>query len=59
MICGMETVSLRYFNVYPVTHRTVCSCYRILETKFEGKPLTIIGDGTNRNFIHVADVAQI
>ena len=58
---GMETVSLRYFNVYgPRMNDT--GAYVAVFTIFlrqhrEGKPLTVFGDGeTSRDFTHVSDV---
>ena len=60
---GIETVSLRYFNVYgnrqahKGQYAPVIGIFQ--KQKFEGKPLTIIGDGNQtRDFIHVADVAH-
>ena len=60
---GIETVSLRYFNVYGPRqahkgqYAPVMGIFQ--KQKFEGKPLTIIGDGNQtRDFIHVADVAH-
>tara|TARA_B100001996_G_scaffold263132_1_gene205237 strand:+ start:4262 stop:5203 length:942 start_codon:yes stop_codon:yes gene_type:complete len=59
---GMQTVSLRYFNVYGPRqahkgqYAPVIGIFQ--KQKFEEKPLTIIGDGEQtRDFIHVADVA--
>ena len=60
---GMQTVSLRYFNVYGPRqaykgqYAPVIGIFQ--KQKFEEKPLTIIGDGNQtRDFIHVADVAH-
>ena len=60
---GIQTVSLRYFNVYGPRqahkgqYAPVVGIFQ--KQKFEGKPLTIIGDGNQtRDFIHVADVAH-
>ena len=59
---GIETVSLRYFNVYgnrqahKGQYAPVIGIFQKL--KNEGKPLTIVGDGEpSRDFVHVADVA--
>ena len=59
---GIQTVSLRYFNVYGPRqahkgqYAPVIGIFQ--KQKFEEKPLTIIGDGEQtRDFIHVADVA--
>lgn len=60
---GIETVSLRYFNVYG-PRQSVDGAYPCVIAKFvdlykQGKPLTITGDGNQtRSFIHVRDVAQ-
>ncbi len=62
-IHGMETVSLRYFNVYgPRAHEN--GAYALVTAHFlkqrkDGKPLTITGDGKQtRDFVHVFDVAR-
>jgi UDP-glucose 4-epimerase len=60
---GMETVSLRYFNVYGPNmaddgaYVTVISVFK--QQKLAGKPLTIVGDGgQTRDFTHVSDVVE-
>ncbi len=60
---GMETASLRYFNVYGPrmadegAYVTVISHFK--RQKKEGKPLTIHGDGEQtRDFTHVFDVVR-
>ncbi len=60
---GLETVSLRYFNVYGPrqlvdgAYATVIGIF-IKQAK-EGKPLTIVGDGNiERDFTHVKDVVR-
>ncbi len=62
-VYGIETVSLRYFNVYGPRldpegpYALVIG--RFLKLKREGKPLTIAGDGEQtRDFTHVTDVAR-
>jgi UDP-glucose 4-epimerase len=59
----LETVSLRYFNVYGPrmsaegAYPTVIAVF--LNQKSKKKPLTITGDGTQtRDFTHVRDVAR-
>lgn len=58
---GIETVSLRFFNVYG-PHLDPDGPYalvigRFLKLALEGKPLTITGDGEQtRDFTHVSDV---
>ncbi len=61
MLYGVQTVSLRFFNVYGPRldpegpYALVVG--RFLKLCKEGKPLTIIGDGTNtRDYIHTRDV---
>jgi UDP-glucose-4-epimerase GalE len=59
---GLETVILRYFNVYGPGQRN--SAYsgvitRFLENAFKGEPLTVYGDGCQtRDFIYVDDVVE-
>lgn len=60
---GLQTVSLRYFNVYGPRldpegpYALVIG--RFLKLRKEGKPLTITGDGTQtRDFTHVSDVIE-
>ena len=61
---GLETVSLRYFNVYGPRqttakdgpYATVIGIF--LEQRKNGQPMTIVPDGTQRrDFTHVTDVA--
>lgn len=62
-VYGIETVSLRYFNVYGPGQSDV-GAYALVIAKFlkqkrEGQPLTITGDGTQtRDFTHVRDVVR-
>ena len=60
---GVETVSLRYFNVYGPrqllsgAYATVIGIF--LKQFRSGKPLTIVGDGgIQRDFTHVSDVVK-
>ncbi|GAA0202575.1 NAD-dependent epimerase/dehydratase family protein [Halobaculum roseum] len=59
---GLETVSLRYFNVYGPGQSTgsyagVVSTF--LEQARSGQPITVEGDGSQtRDFVHVADVVR-
>ena len=62
-IYGLDTVSLRYFNVYSKdqkyggSYSTVISAW--LEMIRRGQPLRIDGDGTqSRDFIHVDDIVS-
>ena len=60
---GIETVSLRFFNVYG-PHLDPDGAYALVIGRFlklakEGKPLTITGDGEQtRDFTHVNDVVS-
>jgi len=62
-VYGIETVSLRYFNVYG-PGQNVGGAYALvigtfLQQKKDGKPMTITGDGTqSRAFTHVRDVVR-
>ena len=60
---GLETVSLRFFNVYGPglnpegAYAAVIG--RFMKLRTEGKPLTIVGDGTQtRDFVQVRDVVR-
>ena len=59
---GIETVSLRYFNVYGP--RQISGHYSGVISTFahrilRGEPLTIFGDGTqSRDFVHVNDIVD-
>lgn len=60
-IYNLETVSLRYFNVYgerqSSTGAYASVIARFLDLRKEGKPLTIVGDGEQtRSFVHIKDV---
>lgn len=62
-VYGLETVSLRYFNVYGA-RLDPDGAYALVIGKFlkqraEGGPMTITGDGTQtRDFTHVRDVVR-
>jgi UDP-glucose 4-epimerase len=63
LLYGLETVSLRYFNVYGPrmddqgAYATVMSVF--LRQLAKNQPLTITGDGTQtRDFTHVSDVVK-
>ena len=63
-VYGMETVSLRYFNVYGPRLVSEGGAYdlvigRFLKQRKEGKPITIVPDGEQtRDFTHVRDVMR-
>jgi UDP-glucose 4-epimerase len=60
---GLETVSLRYFNVYGA-HADPDGPYalvvaRFIKQKKAGEPMTIAGDGLNtRDYTHVRDIVR-
>jgi UDP-glucose 4-epimerase len=63
VVYGLETVSLRYFNVYG-KHQDPSGAYALVIGKFlkqrqDGEPITITGDGEQtRDFTHVRDVVR-
>jgi UDP-glucose 4-epimerase len=62
-VYGLHTTSLRLFNVYGPRSRTTGAYGAVfgvfLAQKLAGKPLTIVGDGTQqRDFIYVTDVVE-
>ena len=63
MVYGLETVSLRYFNVYG-ERQSLEGAYPLVmcvfaKQRLEGNPLTIRGDGNQRrDFTHVFDIAN-
>ncbi len=62
-VYGLETVSLRFFNVYG-PFLDPAGPYALVVGKFlacraAGQPLPIVGDGTHtRDYVHVGDVAR-
>ena len=62
-IYGVETVSLRYFNVYgpgmDPNGAYALAMGAFMKARQTGKPITIYGDGTvTRDFTHVYDVVE-
>jgi UDP-glucose 4-epimerase len=60
---GLKTISLRYFNVYgdrqPLKGQYAPVIGLFLKQHYEGKPLTVVGDGSQRrDFTHISDVIQ-
>ena len=60
---GLETVSLRYFNVYgdrqPLKGQYAPVIGLFLKQYHENKPLTVVGDGSQRrDFTHISDVVE-
>lgn len=62
-VYGLDTVSLRYFNVYG-ERQSLEGAYKLVlgifaKQRLEGKPLTITNDGNQRrDFTYVKDVVQ-
>jgi UDP-glucose 4-epimerase len=62
-VYGLETVALRYFNVYgpkmDPNGAYALAIAKFIKQREEGKPLTIWGDGTHtRDFTNVRDVVR-
>jgi UDP-glucose 4-epimerase len=60
---GLKTISLRYFNVYgdrqPLKGQYAPVIGLFLKQYKEGRPLTVVGDGSQRrDFTNVSDVVQ-
>jgi UDP-glucose 4-epimerase len=60
---GLQTISLRYFNVYgdrqPLKGQYAPVIGLFLKQYEEKKPLTVVGDGSQRrDFTHISDVVQ-
>lgn len=61
---GLQTVSLRYFNVYGGKFQSADGAYPLvialfLQQRVAGKPMTMTGDGEyRRDFTHVRDVVR-
>lgn len=53
---GVPAVSLRYFTVYGPRQRPDMAFHRFIRAAFEGRPITLYGDGEQtRDFTYVAD----
>jgi UDP-glucose 4-epimerase len=60
---GLQTISLRYFNVYgerqPLKGQYAPVIGLFLKQYHEGKPLTVVGDGSQRrDFTHISDIVE-
>ncbi len=60
---GLETICLRYFNVFGPRKLATGSYPMVipifLDQRQKGKSLTVVGDGTaTRDYVHVSDVAK-
>ena len=63
IVYGLETVSLRYFNVYgpraPVEGAYALVVGKFLDQRKKGEPLSVVPDGKqSRDFTHVRDVVR-
>lgn len=63
LVYGLPVNSIRIFNAYGTRSRTTGAYGAVfgvfLKQKLAGKPLTVVGDGTqSRDFIYVTDVAS-
>ncbi len=62
-VYGLPVNSIRIFNAYGIRSRTTGAYGAVfgvfLRQKLAGKPLTVVGDGTQtRDFVYVTDIAQ-
>ncbi len=59
--CGLETINLRFGNVYGIGLYTswVGVIPKFVALGLEGRPLTVYGDGeSTRDFVHVEDITR-
>ena len=56
---GLPVVILRYFSVYGPRQRHDMAIYKWAKAVFEGKPITIYGDGNQtRDFTYISDIVE-
>ena len=56
---GVPAVSLRFFTVYGPRQRPDMAFHRFIRAAFEGKPITLYGDGDQtRDFTYIADIVD-
>jgi UDP-glucose 4-epimerase len=56
---GVPSVSLRFFTVYGPRQRPDMAFHRFIRAAFEGKPITVYGDGAQtRDFTFIADIVD-
>ena len=55
---GVDTTVLRFFTVYGPAGRPDMAVFRFVRSIAEGLPITLFGDGGQRDFTHVDDVAR-
>ena len=55
---GLDATVLRFFTVYGPAGRPDMSIYKFIRAIAEGEPITLFGDGGERDFTFVDDVAR-
>ena len=55
---GLDVTVFRFFTVYGPAGRPDMSIFKFVRAVAEGQPLTLFGDGGERDFTHVDDVAR-
>lgn len=56
---GLDVTVFRYFTVYGPAGRPDMSPFRFVQWVFEGRPLTLYGDGSqSRDFTYIDDIAR-
>lgn len=56
---GVPAVSLRFFTVYGPRQRPDMAFHRFIRAAFEGKPITLYGDGDQtRDFTYISDIVE-
>ena len=57
-VYGLDTTVFRFFTVYGPAGRPDMSIFRFIRAVTEDQPLTLYGDGGERDYTHVDDVAK-
>src|SRR5215469_15711227 len=58
-VYGLDVTVLRYFTVYGPAGRPDMLLFRLVQSVYEGRPITIFGDGSQeRDFTYVEDIAR-
>ena len=55
---GLDVTVFRFFTVYGPAGRPDMSIFKFVRAIAEGQPLTLFGDGGERDFTHVDDIAR-
>ncbi len=55
---GLDITVFRFFTVYGPAGRPDMSIFKFVRAIAEGEPLTLFGDGGERDFTHVDDIAR-